>query len=366
MEKVAAALVAGNAVVAKPPLDDPLVVGRFHDALIQAGRAAEVLALVHGGRDVGRGPRGRSAGGRGVADRLDRRRHQRGRGLGAALAPAPPGARRQQRLPGARRRRPGARHVGAGRRPPDDERAGLLGLQAHPGRPLAPRRPGGAAGGRRRGADRRSRRGPPHHDRPPDHRRGRAAGALPDRRGRRPGSHGRRRRGGARGRAARSDGAGGGAARRRGGRGRRDQRAGVHRDPGRRRRRGPRGGQRVELRPDGVGVQRRPRARDGPGRAPAGRWCRDQRDRRLPAARRPVRRREVVGHRKAGCGLHPPRAHAREDDRVAALPSRSRRRWVADPRRTARGGITGPEESRGSAIGEGIADPPPTRLHPRA
>jgi acyl-CoA reductase-like NAD-dependent aldehyde dehydrogenase len=53
VEKVAAALVAGNAVVAKPPLEDPLVVGRVHDALIQAGAPPQVLALVHGGRDVG-------------------------------------------------------------------------------------------------------------------------------------------------------------------------------------------------------------------------------------------------------------------------------------------------------------------------
>lgn len=53
VEKVAAALVAGNAVVAKPPVEDPLVVARVHDALVQAGAPPEVLALVHGDRDVG-------------------------------------------------------------------------------------------------------------------------------------------------------------------------------------------------------------------------------------------------------------------------------------------------------------------------
>ncbi len=53
VEKCAAALVAGNAVVAKPPIEDPLVVTRFHDALIQAGAPEDVLGVVHGGRDVG-------------------------------------------------------------------------------------------------------------------------------------------------------------------------------------------------------------------------------------------------------------------------------------------------------------------------
>ncbi len=53
VEKVAAALVAGNAVVAKPPVEDPLVVARFHAAMIQAGAPHEVVSLVHGGRDVG-------------------------------------------------------------------------------------------------------------------------------------------------------------------------------------------------------------------------------------------------------------------------------------------------------------------------
>lgn len=54
VEKVAAAMVAGNAVVAKPPVEDPLVVSRVHAAMVQAGAPPEVLALVHGGRDVGR------------------------------------------------------------------------------------------------------------------------------------------------------------------------------------------------------------------------------------------------------------------------------------------------------------------------
>ena len=53
VEKCAAAVVAGNAVVAKAPLEDPLVVSRFHAAMLQAGAPPEILALVHGGRDVG-------------------------------------------------------------------------------------------------------------------------------------------------------------------------------------------------------------------------------------------------------------------------------------------------------------------------
>jgi acyl-CoA reductase-like NAD-dependent aldehyde dehydrogenase len=53
VEKVAAALVGGNAVVAKAPLEDPLVVGRVHAALLQAGAPEDALALVHGGRETG-------------------------------------------------------------------------------------------------------------------------------------------------------------------------------------------------------------------------------------------------------------------------------------------------------------------------
>lgn len=53
VEKCAAALVIGNAVVAKPPLEDPLTAARFHEALIRAGIPAPVFSLVHGDRDVG-------------------------------------------------------------------------------------------------------------------------------------------------------------------------------------------------------------------------------------------------------------------------------------------------------------------------
>lgn len=53
VEKCAAALVGGNAVVVKPPLEDPLVVERFRLALVEAGVPAGVMAAVHGGADVG-------------------------------------------------------------------------------------------------------------------------------------------------------------------------------------------------------------------------------------------------------------------------------------------------------------------------
>lgn len=53
IEKCAAALVGGNAVVVKPPLEAPLVVERFREAMIAAGIPADVLAAVHGGADVG-------------------------------------------------------------------------------------------------------------------------------------------------------------------------------------------------------------------------------------------------------------------------------------------------------------------------
>ncbi|MCB0875312.1 MAG: aldehyde dehydrogenase family protein [Solirubrobacterales bacterium] len=53
VEKCAAALVAGNAVVAKPPLDAPLTIGRIQAALVRGGVPAEILALVQGGADVG-------------------------------------------------------------------------------------------------------------------------------------------------------------------------------------------------------------------------------------------------------------------------------------------------------------------------
>lgn len=53
VEKCAAALVGGNAVVVKPPLEDPLAVMRFHKALHDAGIPADVLGSVLGDRDVG-------------------------------------------------------------------------------------------------------------------------------------------------------------------------------------------------------------------------------------------------------------------------------------------------------------------------
>lgn len=53
IEKCAAALVGGNAVVVKPPIEDPLVVERFRLALIEAGVPEEVIQAVHGGAEVG-------------------------------------------------------------------------------------------------------------------------------------------------------------------------------------------------------------------------------------------------------------------------------------------------------------------------
>ncbi|MCB0870828.1 MAG: aldehyde dehydrogenase [Solirubrobacterales bacterium] len=53
VEKCAAALVGGNAVVVKPPLEDPLVVGRFREALIEVGVPADVIGAVHGDAAVG-------------------------------------------------------------------------------------------------------------------------------------------------------------------------------------------------------------------------------------------------------------------------------------------------------------------------
>jgi len=53
VEKVAAALGGGNTVVVKPPVEDPLAVMRFHDALHQAGVPREALVAVNGDRDVG-------------------------------------------------------------------------------------------------------------------------------------------------------------------------------------------------------------------------------------------------------------------------------------------------------------------------
>ena len=53
VEKCAAALIGGNAAVAKAPLEDPLTVAVFHDAVIEAGVPGEVAPLLHGGADVG-------------------------------------------------------------------------------------------------------------------------------------------------------------------------------------------------------------------------------------------------------------------------------------------------------------------------
>lgn len=53
VEKAAAALIGGNAVISKAPLEAPLVVSRFHRAFVEAGIPPEVTPLLHGDRDVG-------------------------------------------------------------------------------------------------------------------------------------------------------------------------------------------------------------------------------------------------------------------------------------------------------------------------
>jgi len=53
IEKCAAALVGGNTVVVKPPLEDPLVVERFREALIEAGVPEDALGVVRGDAEVG-------------------------------------------------------------------------------------------------------------------------------------------------------------------------------------------------------------------------------------------------------------------------------------------------------------------------
>ena len=53
VEKCAAALAGGNAVVVKPPVEDPLAAERFRQALIDSGVPADVIQAVHGGADVG-------------------------------------------------------------------------------------------------------------------------------------------------------------------------------------------------------------------------------------------------------------------------------------------------------------------------
>lgn len=53
VEKAAAGLVGGNAVVSKAPPEAPLVVERFQRAFVAAGIPAAVTPLLHGDRDVG-------------------------------------------------------------------------------------------------------------------------------------------------------------------------------------------------------------------------------------------------------------------------------------------------------------------------
>jgi acyl-CoA reductase-like NAD-dependent aldehyde dehydrogenase len=53
VEKAAAALAIGNAVIVKPPEQDPLAVGAAIGAFHEAGVPADVLACVNGGREVG-------------------------------------------------------------------------------------------------------------------------------------------------------------------------------------------------------------------------------------------------------------------------------------------------------------------------
>ncbi|MDO8211857.1 aldehyde dehydrogenase [Conexibacter sp. CPCC 206217] len=53
VEKVAAGLVGGNAVVTKAPPEAPLVVEQVHRTLLDAGIPPAVAPLLHGGRDVG-------------------------------------------------------------------------------------------------------------------------------------------------------------------------------------------------------------------------------------------------------------------------------------------------------------------------
>ncbi|MCB0829398.1 MAG: aldehyde dehydrogenase [Solirubrobacterales bacterium] len=53
VEKCAAALVGGNAVVVKPPVEDPLVVEQFREALIEAGVPSDAIGAVYGDAEVG-------------------------------------------------------------------------------------------------------------------------------------------------------------------------------------------------------------------------------------------------------------------------------------------------------------------------
>lgn len=53
IEKCAAALVVGNAVVVKPPIEAPLTIERVRQALIEAGVPEAAVAAVHGDAEVG-------------------------------------------------------------------------------------------------------------------------------------------------------------------------------------------------------------------------------------------------------------------------------------------------------------------------
>ena len=74
MEKAAAALAMGNAVMVKPPEQDPLTVIAVREAFVEAGVPAEVLADCSRRAGNGRGAVcGRASGG-GEPDRIDARR----------------------------------------------------------------------------------------------------------------------------------------------------------------------------------------------------------------------------------------------------------------------------------------------------
>jgi acyl-CoA reductase-like NAD-dependent aldehyde dehydrogenase len=53
MEKAAAALAMGNAVIVKPPEQDPLTVNALREAFLSAGVPVDVLAVLPGGRQTG-------------------------------------------------------------------------------------------------------------------------------------------------------------------------------------------------------------------------------------------------------------------------------------------------------------------------
>ena len=53
VEKAAAALAMGNAVIVKPPEQDPLTVMAVREAFLEAGVPPDVLAVLPGGRQTG-------------------------------------------------------------------------------------------------------------------------------------------------------------------------------------------------------------------------------------------------------------------------------------------------------------------------